>query len=127
KVLLVALLCSLKLRNNARSIVCAELLVSHTAGPGADPRGCSLEADGLEAGRVVGTNGRSNDKQESRAWRSNAESLLRTNHGGAEVERVSALVGNKPRLQADEPLEQLNHGLRVEAGKGNAGRAGVHA
>lgn len=79
----------LELGQNARSIIGTELLVTNTAGPGADSVIGSLKRDGLKASRVVRADGASNNKQKGGARRTNTQSLLSANHSGPEVQRVT--------------------------------------
>lgn len=127
QVLLEAAAGGLELGQDAGGVVGAELLVADAAGPGAHGVVGGLERDGLEARGVVGADGTGDDVQQGAAGRANSQSLLRANHGRAEVERVAALVGNELLLELGELGNQLNEGGGLKGGQGDAGRGLVEA
>lgn len=79
----------LHLGDDTRGVVCAELAVSDTAGPGSGGVCGGLEGYGFEAGGVVGTDGGGDGVEESGAWGTDSESALSTDHGWSDVERVA--------------------------------------
>ncbi|KAI6748546.1 hypothetical protein HG530_015319 [Fusarium avenaceum] len=99
---------SLELRNDAGRIVCTQLLVANTTGPSTNSVISGLERNGLEA-------------EESGAGRANAECLLGSDHGGAQVERVSSLVGDEASVEVGELGDEVDAVLGLKGGKRNTG------
>lgn len=121
EVLLEAAAGGLQLGQDAGGVVGAELLVADAAGPGADGVVGGLEGDGLEAGGVVGADGRGDDEEEGRAGGADAEGLLGADQGRAQVERVAALDGDEALLELGEAADEVGEGGRGEGGQGDAG------
>lgn len=94
EVLLVSAGSSLELRNDARGVVGAELLVANTAGPGTDGVVGGFELDGLEACGVVRADRGGDEEEESGTGGTDAESVLCSDHCWAEVKRIATGTGN---------------------------------
>lgn len=125
EVLREALRGGLHLRDDAGRVVGAEFFVAHAAGPGAHGAAGGLQADGFEAGGVVGPHGAGDEVEEGGTGGPDAKGALGRYEGGAEVEGEALRVGYVPVFQGAETLEELSPLLFVEARQGDALRGPV--
>lgn len=82
-----------ELGDDARSVVCSELFVAYPAWPGAHGVVGGFERDGFEAAWVVWSYGAADNVEKCGAGGPDAESALSADHGGSEVEGVTASSG----------------------------------
>lgn len=108
QVLLVTLLVGIQLGLDARGIVASDLGITRSAGPGTDLVRGRQQVDGVESRGEVRADGGGNDKDQGLVRCTHSKGLLGTDHGGAEVERVAATLGNPAVIDLQVLANQLD-------------------